>query len=409
MIYPAPPLMVSMRKRTEPPYISEYRLRIARGKKRVERQHLRVDRMRREGRDVTRAEGLFQNFVQGQAFRERRLQTAFRMLKRNPRRNQLGYLHCSGPLRGATSAPQAGKSAQWNAAVLAFLEKQYAGSPNYKASLINLWQSHLRLGLVNAHFVSEFTSGKKSVVFQRAWEMMLARHLDAQGHHVTTCDEGPDFRFEYCGLTVWVEAVSPEPMGVPGHWMEHPKPGEFKVGDVPHTEVLLRWTAALKAKWEKLQSYRRKKIVRDKDAYVIAINGCQLGAFALQHGVSRYPYAVEAVYALGPVAVPIDKETGKFGQPFVSLRPAIQTAKGAPVPTSLFIKRSFDSISAIIACSMDRSKEPSLPVDVVHNHFASVPVPERILGNAGEEWVTEPDGHDGITLQRLDSIEGPRP
>jgi hypothetical protein len=36
-------------------------------------------------------------------------------------------------------------------------------------------------------------------------------------------------------------------------------------------------------------------------------------------------------------------------------------------------------------------------------------VPERIFGNAGEEWVTEPDGHDGIALQRLASIEGSAP
>jgi hypothetical protein len=66
-----------------------------------------------------------------------------------------------------------------------------------------------------------------------------------------------------------VEAVSPEPKGVPDDWMEHPKPGEFKVGDVPHTEVLLRWTAALKEKWDKLNIYREKAIVGENDAYVI--------------------------------------------------------------------------------------------------------------------------------------------
>ena len=103
------------------------------------------------------------------------------------------------------------------------------------------------------------------------------------------------------------------PKGVPGDWLEHPKPNEFKTGDVPHTEVLLRWTAALKAKCDKLDIDLKKKIIGENDAYVIAINGCQLGAFALNHGVSRYPYAVEAVYALGPVAIPIDKETGRFG------------------------------------------------------------------------------------------------
>jgi type I restriction enzyme S subunit len=237
--------------------------------------------------------------------------------------------------------------------------------------------------------------------------MMVARHLDAQGHNLTTSDEGPDFRFEHNGLTVWVEAVSPEPKGVPDHWLEHPKPNEFKTGDVPHTEVLLRWTAALKAKWDKLKLDREKKIVGENDAYVIAINGCQLGAFALQHGVSRYPYAVEAVYALGPVAIPIDKETGRIGKAFVTERPRIETAKGAPVPTSLFVDPTYSGVSAIIACSMDRSKEASLPVDVVHNHFARVKVPQRILGTTGEEWVTDPVGTAGeeIELRKLDPIE----
>jgi hypothetical protein len=249
----------------------------------------------------------------------------------------------------------------------------------------------------------ELTSGKKAAVFQRAWEMMLARHLDAQGYRLTTAAKGPDFRFEHNGLTVWVEAVSPEPEGVPDHWLEHPKPNEFKVGDVPHLEVLLRWTAAIKAKWDKLNAYIADGIVRANDAYVIAVNGCQLGAFALQHGASRYPYAVEAVYALGPVAIPIDRETGKFGKPFVSRREEIQTVKGAPVPTYLFIDPTYAGISAIMACSFDRSKDTDLPLDIVHNHFARVSVPHGILGRAGEEWVTESVGNDEIELRRLPS------
>jgi hypothetical protein len=275
--------------------------------------------------------------------------------------------------------------------------------------LVTLWEKYLALGLPNAHFVSEFTSGKKEVVFQRAWEMMIARHLDAQGHRLTTLDEGPDFRFEHNGLTVWVEAVSPEPKGVPDDWLERPKPNEFKVGDVPHKEVLLRWTAAIKAKWEKLNVYREKKIVGENDAYVIAINGCQLGAFALHHGVSRYPYAVEAVYALGPVAIPVDKETGNFGKAFVTGRPSIETAKGAPVQTSLFLDPKYSGVSAIIAYSVDRSTEANLPVDVVHNHFARVRIPERILGSAGEEWVTDSLGTAGeeIELRRLEAGDVP--
>jgi len=55
---------------------------------------------------------------------------------------------------------------------------------------------------------------------------------------------------------------------------------------------------------------------------------------------------------------------------------------------------------------MDRSTEASLPVDVVHNHFARVKVPQRILGTTGEEWVTDPVGTAGeeIDLRKLEAI-----
>jgi type I restriction enzyme S subunit len=292
-----------------------------------------------------------------------------------------------------------------NRDVVAFLDRQFPNCPGYKASLLSRWQTYLALGLPNAHFVSEFTSGKTESVFQRAWEMMLALHLNAQGHQLTSPDHGPDFRFEHRGLTVWVEAVSPEPKGVPADWMEGPKPNEFKVGTFPHNEILLRWTAALKEKWEKLGKYRKAGIVRDTDAYVIAINGCQLGALPMNHGISRFPFAVEAVYCVGPVAVPIDTETGRIGKSFVTEQTNILNANASPVPTSLFVDPVYAGVSAVIACSMDRSSEASVPVDVVHNHFASVRIPERILGSAGDEWVADAVGTAGeeIELRRLEA------
>lgn len=185
---------------------------------------------------------------------------------------------------------------------MAFLDRKFPNEPNYKASLVALWRKYLELGLPNAHFVSEFTNGKKESIFQRAWEMMIARHLDALGYHITNLEVGPDFRFERDGKTIWVEAISPEPKGLPEHWMTRPKADEFKVGDFPHNEILLRWTAAIKEKWQKLLDYQQKKIVAGSDAYVSALNGCQLGALPVNHGITRYPFAVEAVYPVGPLA-----------------------------------------------------------------------------------------------------------
>lgn len=291
--------------------------------------------------------------------------------------------------------------------VTAFLDRQFTDVPVYKASLLALWQTYLALGLPTAHFVREFTSGKRAAIFQRAWEMMLARHLNAQGHRLTSPEHGPDFRFDYRGLTVWVEAVSPEPKGIPDDWMQAPKANEFKVGTFPHNEILLRWTAAIKEKWEKLGKYRQAGIVRDPDAYVIAVNGCQLGALPLNHGISRFPFAVEAVYCVGPVAVPVNPETGRIGQSFVTEQTRILNANAAPVPTSLFVDPGYAGISAIIACSTDRSSSATLPLDIVHNHFARVRVPERILGSDGDEWVADPVGTAGeeIDLRKLERTE----
>jgi len=301
------------------------------------------------------------------------------------------------------------KADSMNRRVIAFLESHLSGEPNYKASLLDLWRTYLALKLPNAHFVSEFTSGKRESLLQRAWEMMLARHLAAQGYQPTTCDHGPDFRIEQNGLIVWVEAIAPEPKGLPADWMSLPAPNAGRVGTVPHDEILLRWTAAFKEKWEKLGKYRSAGIVGQNDAYVIAINGCQLGALPLHNGISRYPYAIEAVYPVGPLGFHLDPQTHRIGDTFVSERFSVRNANGSPVATTPFIDPSFSGVSAVIACTLDRSEKPNLPLDVIHNHFAAIRVPENIFGAAGDEWVPEPVGTAGdeIELRRINAATRP--
>ena len=41
-------------------------------------------------------------------------------------------------------------------------------------------------------------------------------------------------------------------------------------------------------------------------------------------------------------------------------------------------------------------------MDIVHNHFAAVRVPERILGANGQEWVTKDVGNSEFELSRLE-------
>jgi hypothetical protein len=83
--------------------------------------------------------------------------------------------------------------------VKAFVAKEFATAPNYQAHVVQLWDRYRDLGLPNDDFLAELTSGKKPSLFQRVWEMMVARHLDAQGHKLTCLGRGPDFRFEHDG------------------------------------------------------------------------------------------------------------------------------------------------------------------------------------------------------------------
>lgn len=293
-----------------------------------------------------------------------------------------------------------GKAERMNRDVVSFFERHLCDRPIYRRYLLDIWQNYLEQNLPSDHFVKELTSGNRARLFQRAWEMMLARHLAALGYRLTSPAHGPDFKFDCDGRTVWVEAVSPEPKGLPESWLQ----GTENVIPFPHNEILLRWTAAIKEKWCKLKKYQKAGIVRDADAYVIAVNGCQLGPQSLNHGISRLPFAVEAVYCAGPLAIPIDPQTGRLGETFVTLRNTIETANSFLVPTSIFLDQDYRGISAVIACSMDRSEKTVLPFDVIHNYFASVRVPERILSSAGEEWVAELTDCAGeeISLRRLD-------
>jgi hypothetical protein len=186
------------------------------------------------------------------------------------------------------------KTDRWNKQVREFLAERFSQTPQRQAYFVGLWEGFLALGLPNANFVAELTNGKAPRFCQRVWEMQLAMHLDTLGHHLTSPSDGPDFLFEHHGLTVWVEAISPEPKGLPAHWLAPPERGKTKVRTMPHEEILLRWTAAFKEKCQKLQAYRDKGIVGVNDAYVIAINGCQLnGGVAsgkrLEFGVARSP------------------------------------------------------------------------------------------------------------------------
>jgi hypothetical protein len=234
--------------------------------------------------------------------------------------------------------------------------------------------------------------------------MLLARHLHLEGHELTCPNGGPDFKFDLDGTTVWVEAVAPEPKGLPPEWLD---PVFTGAGSFPHEAILLRWTTALDAKWKKYAEYRTKGIVAASDAYVVAINGCQLSLFAVTRGISQMPFGVETVFPVGPLAYRVNRGNGKIGEGFVSERFHIVNTNKAQVPTTPFLDPKYSGVSALIGCAAERTYGKPLDLHVVHNPRADVPLPSGSLGASDDEWFAKPVAGttDEFELQRAHPVE----
>jgi hypothetical protein len=67
----------------------------------------------------------------------------------------------------------------------------------------------------------------------------------------------------------------------------------------------------------------------------------------------------------------------------------------------MFVNKKYADISGIIACTSDRSEEPILCLDVVHNHFTKVPIPRGFFGANADEM-----GHGAGRQRRHQSEKG---
>lgn len=278
----------------------------------------------------------------------------------------------------------------WDQQVQSFIAARLHTWPREKEYYLDLWQHHLHAELAGEHFVKEFTSGDDGKFAQRVWEMHLGRHLIACGLSVTFAPDGkPDFRFVHNGVVVWVEAVSPLPgPDLPQSWLKHdPAPPISEVGTVPHEAILLRWTTAFDAKARQGIKYRKNGVVRKNDAYVIAIDGNQLGKIPATHGLSRLPYIVEATLGVGPLAFRFSAESGKLEGVEQTPRLAIEKKNGSPVLTEPFFRSDYAGVSAVLGSCARMFGEPILPVQIAYNPLAIVPLLSGVLGRDAEEYV----------------------
>jgi type I restriction enzyme S subunit len=153
--------------------------------------------------------------------------------------------------------------------------------------------------------------------------------------------------------------------------------------------------------------YLKNGVVGHDDIYVIAVNGRLLrgfgGTFGELNGISQFPFAVEATFAIGPLHIRIDRNTLVSGQPKHQERYLMEKPIGQPVPADTFLTAEYSNISAIWATDIcELSLRGSAPASaVVHNPRARNPLPLGFLP-AQNEYVARQIDDNSYQLDRTD-------
>lgn len=280
-----------------------------------------------------------------------------------------------------------------------------------RESLVAACQRYMDAGLGDRDAERRLSSTDNWTYWQQLAEVLVAHQLELAGLCFFHPAEGPDFCVEHEGRRIWIEVITPTPANVPEAWLAPPGGA---VRDFPHEAILLRWTAAVKEKAEKLlgndrglRGYLAAGVVAQDDAYVIAVNPRLLrgydGAFDCIDGISQFPFAVEATFAVGPLQVRINRETLEASEPEHQRRMLIPKPRGEAVPADTFLDQRFAPISAIWAIDADEGtllgKVPRSAV--VHNPLATNPVPTGLL-LAQDEYVAHTLDDDNYQLERIE-------
>ena len=273
-----------------------------------------------------------------------------------------------------------------------FVTRTWPDHEPTRSYVLDLWDHFNQRGLAKGNFVADLISGDNSKLFQRLWEMLLARHLIEQGFDTRSNDPGPDFSFEIDGKKVWIEATAPEPTGLSEKWLS-----QRGANRVPYEQILLRWTNALSVRKEKFLEYRRKGIVQNNDICAIAINE-HLLRDGRGLGVSQLPWAVEAVFPIGPLAVTINRRTGERSGLYNSERWSVRKLNKADVSTDSFLKQENRHISAVVGCSS--CWKPYARMSIVHNPFAVSGFPHKRFG-ADLEYICESGEDEDYVIHEI--------
>lgn len=229
----------------------------------------------------------------------------------------------------------------------------------------------------------------------RFWEMYLTCSLlewAASDRYRIRCPKpGPDILLELAGERVWIEAVTAT-NGDPSQPDSLIEPDPNASYTIPEEKIVLRYTNAIREKYQKYLRYLRKGIVSETDAYVVAINDSAL-AYKWTKADGDVPRFLKAVYPIGSFQLLLCKKTGTVVGNQNEPRFDLIKANGAQVTARAFIERRWRGISAVICSSAHVGWRGPLGSDfqVAHNPCGRRPLSQGALPWA-REWSAKLEG-----------------
>jgi hypothetical protein len=180
---------------------------------------------------------------------------------------------------------------------------------------------------------------------------------------------------------IWIEAIAP------GNGSGDDEVPEIITGitqQIPEDQIILRLTSAISEKHKKYKKYLENGLIAPDEPYIIAINGCQIWSSKAEDDPPRI---VRAVFPIGQQYVDFGQKAGSGFE----FRSKVYNAKGADIPTDIFLDPAFEGVSAILFSNSDccnRSEHSGDEFILVHNLMAKNKLKEGLL-QWGREYIAE--------------------
>jgi hypothetical protein len=256
-------------------------------------------------------------------------------------------------------------------------ELEYEGvrnevNPAYKEAkelCMSLWSEYKKYA--DTSFTSQFASN----FFERFWEMDLTVELLNRGFNIESANSGPDIKTTLNEQTMWIEATCPKRGNTDDKIKE--RPIESTINILDPDKIMLRQANAFDTKFKALIKYQEEDIIKDKEPFIIAINGSQLDQ---RVDARKYPFIAQMLFGISSLH-------GNLSLP-AFIRNQLQLflyRKGKKsIRIAYFLNRKYSDISAVIYTTRDpmnraidkNSETACYHYIVVHNPYASNHIPK---------------------------------